>query len=480
MSEAALPSGLVGRTASKPGIFSIDERQWRKFGNWALIWLFLANAAFIAMWAVGAPPRVLDILGIGAIGLLVRPLPAWVRGLTFLTAMTYSVLAFIAGLFNLAISSLLYSVRFLVEIKPTNSTEYIVGGMLLLGISLLALWLQRRNQNFTDIRLVVLAILGTVSLAGLDAHMAQGMRGHYQRAAVEGTPFMSGSQGSGLVPAGGVPDRHLMLIMVESLGEPVGNADMADLLFARYDDPAVTDRFEMTKGETTYYNSTTAGEIRELCGRWGDYYEVLENPDPACLPAKLAAAGYGTRAYHSFTGAFFDRAKWYPNIGFEHEEFGEQLLGRGARECGGVFPGACDRDIPALLANDLKAAEKPQFLYWLTVNSHLPVPPGMNLDVDHCEKISARLAAEYPMICRQFALWDQLDQAIIKEITVPDFPPTDILIVGDHMPPYFDRHHRSQFAPDRVPWMLLRWKGDEEQQSTVAAGRPKAEDGAIG
>ena len=37
---------------------------------------------------------------------------------------------------------------------------------------------------------------------------------------------------------------------------------------------------------------------------------------------------------------------------------------------------------------------------------------------------------------------------------------TDILIVGDHMPPYFDRHDRSQFAPDRVPWLLLKWKGD--------------------
>jgi hypothetical protein len=27
------------------------------------------------------------------------------------------------------------------------------------------------------------------------------------------------------------------------------------------------------------------------------------------------------------------------------------------------------------------------------------------------------------------------------------------------MPPYFDRYDRRQFAPDRVPWLLLRWKG---------------------
>lgn len=480
MSDVALPAGLISQIGSASKVLSIDSTQWRRFGNWALIWLALANVAFVGMWAVGAPPRVIDILAIGAVGLLVRPLPAWVRGLAFLAAMTYSVLAFIAGLFNLVLSSLLHSLRFLAEIRPTNSTEYIVGGVLLIGITLLALWLQRRNQNFTDIRLVVLGIVATAALAACDALMAQGMRGHYQRAAVEGTPFMSGSALSGLVLADGKPKRHLMLVMVESLGEPAGNADMERLLFARYNDPAVTDRFAISKGDTVYYNSTTAGEMRELCGRWGDYYEVLDRVDAACLPARLAASGYGTRAYHSFTGGLFERSSWYRNIGFQHEEFGPDLLKRGARECGGVFPGACDRDVPALLAQDLKAAETPQFVYWLTVNSHLPVPPGMNLDVDDCSRISAILAAEYPMICRQFALWDQLDQALIREITAPDFPPTDILIVGDHMPPYFDRHHRSQFAPDRVPWMLLKWKEQPAADTAVAAGAGKAKDGAIG
>jgi hypothetical protein len=88
------------------------------------------------------------------------------------------------------------------------------------------------------------------------------------------------------------------------------------------------------------------------------------------------------------------------------------------------------------------------------------VPPGRNLEVENCERVSPRLASEYPMICRQFAIFDAIDAALVREITAPDFPPTDILIVGDHMPPYFDRHYRRQFAPDRVPWLLLRWKGD--------------------
>lgn len=259
-----------------------------------------------------------------------------------------------------------------------------------------------------------------------------------------------------------------MVIVVESLGLPNGNPELQKLLFARYKTPEVKAKFDLSFGSTTYYNSTTAAEIRELCGRWGDYQELVEAKDSTCLPAELARKGYETRAYHSFTGDFFDRQYWYPNIGFQHQTFGPELLAKGAQDCGGVFPGACDRDVPRQLAAQLKAATKPQFIYWLTVNSHLPVPTGSNLNVDRCGQVSPELSEKFPMVCRQVGLWSQLDAAFVKEITAPDFPATDILIVGDHMPPYFDRKTRSQFAPDRVPYIMLRWKG-EAKPATAAA-----------
>jgi phosphoglycerol transferase MdoB-like AlkP superfamily enzyme len=174
----------------------------------------------------------------------------------------------------------------------------------------------------------------------------------------------------------------------------------------------------------------------------------------------LARGGAQTTAYHSFDGQFFDRDKWYPNIGFDKQLFRSELSKGGAEACGGVFPGVCDRDVPRQLAAHLKAANKPQFVYWLTVNTHLPVPERNNLDTENCERVSPKLASEYPMICRQIAIWDAIDAAMVKEITAADFPPTDILLVGDHMPPYFDRKSRTQFAPDRVPWLLLKWRGE--------------------
>lgn len=477
MSGVALSPDAPKPSAKRSLFGSISTDEWRAFANWFVVWIVLANIAFAGMWLIGAPPRFAEIVTGGVVGLIVRKWPAWVRYVAFIGVLAYSLLGFIAGLFNLAIASLLHSLKFFVEINPANSIEYIIGGALLVVICGVALWQVRRPQGFTDTRLVLLAVVSTLSLVGIDHLMGQGMRGHYKRAAEVGTPFTSASDSAGFgVIAEGKP-RNLMLIMVESMGEPVGNAEMDRLLFARYNTSAITERFELSTGTSTYFNSTTAAEIRELCGRWGDYYEVLEKADTGCLPARLAEAGYETKAYHSFAGGFFDRNKWYPNIGFEQSSFADTLIERGTLQCGGVFAGACDRDVPALLAKDLKAAEKPQFIYWLTVNSHLPVPPGMNLDVDQCETVSTVLAKDYPMICRQFALWDQMDRAIIKEISAADFPETDILIVGDHMPPYYDRHHRSQFAPDKVPWLMLRWRGEETDEVASAPSDTASDDG---
>jgi hypothetical protein len=392
--------------------------------------------------------------------------------------MAYSILSFVAGLFNLAIGSLAHSLNFFAELDYSQSREYLIGTALVVVLIGTACWLLRRPTKFQDTRLLTGAIAAVLALAVVDFIAGQGMRGHYNRAASADTPFTSALEQSGLVPANGNIDRNVLIVMVESLGVPVGNPEMQQLLFAQYQNADLQSQFEITSGETVFYNSTTAGEIRELCGRWGDYFDLVDTKDSSCLPARLAANGVQTWAYHSFVGDFFERSQWYPNIGFTNMVFRDDLVRGGSNLCGGVFPGACDRDVPSQIAAQLKSGEAPQLVYWLTVNSHLPVPLGNNLDVEECERISPKLAAEYPMICRQFAIWDSIDSALVREITAADFPPTDILIVGDHMPPYYDRYNRQQFAPDRVPWLALKWRSkvsDQPQDGSlplIAAAKP--------
>ena len=438
---------------------ALDQQERASLANWLLVWVVLANIGFSLMYFVGSPPRLTSILMFGAIGLFTRSLHYSIRVLGFMGALAYAVFTILGSLFNLPIYSLSKSIVFMSDLNAFSSYEYIGLGLLLMGLVVAAALALRRPGNFTDARALLIAV-GAVALVGAcDFAMGYGMRGHYKRLHTDGAPFTSAVSASSLVPAAGAAERNILVIMVESLGTPAGNADLEQLVFARYRDPALRARFDVTRGNTTYYGSTTSGEVRELCGRWGDYYDILDRRDDTCLPAKLARRGYETFAYHSFAGEFFDRTTWYPNVGFDNLRFRSDLLKGGAETCGGVFPGACDRDVPRQLAAHLKAAEKPQFIYWLTVNSHLPVPEANNLGVENCERISPRLAADYPMICRQVAIWDDIDKAIVREITAADFPATDILIVGDHMPPYFDRKSRVQFAPDRVPWLLLKWRG---------------------
>ena len=117
--------------------FALDEKT-KMFLHWALIWVLMANVGFMALWFIGAPMRWWEIGIIGFTGLIVKRFPFWVRYLSFLGVMTYSALTFIGGLFNLNLSSLTYSVRFFLELKPGNAVEYIGVGaalVLILGIA---------------------------------------------------------------------------------------------------------------------------------------------------------------------------------------------------------------------------------------------------------------------------------------------------------------------------------------------------------
>jgi hypothetical protein len=399
---------------------------------------------------VGAPPRAIPIALAGLVGLIVKRMPRVVQWIAFVGVMVYSLLSFVSGLFSLTLDSLVYSLQFFAEIKPSNSIEYIAAAVVMVGILIGSWFLLKRDTNFAKPLHILLGGALIFGLVGADAAVGEGMRGHYFRPAPVGAAFESAVNKSGF-SARADGQRHLVLIMVESLGVPKDNKAMSDKLFAYYNSSAVKERYEVSQGTSLYYNSTTSGEMRELCGRWGDYYELLKTDDPKTLdflPAQLAEKGYATLAMH---------------IGFQKREFAVDLEKRGAEWCGGVFAGACDRQVPKMLAENLKRATQPTFQYWLTLNTHLPVPTEQNLNAEHCEKVSVELARDYPMICRQFAIFDDIDKALVKEITASDFPETDILLVGDHMPPFFDRHHRSQFDPERVPWLYLKAKGAQPE-----------------
>jgi hypothetical protein len=426
------------------------------FITWALGWVLLPNLPFLAMWLVGGPPRVLEIFVTGLVGLLVRRAPFWVQFPVFLALLVASLMSFVSALFSLSIKSMFYSLRFVVELSPSASIEYVALAALLV-FTLVGAWrVLRRPQGFDKPMLIVAAGALLFGLCAVDLWAQSSTRGSYRSAPPADAPFSSAVRQTGFDALAG-RGNHLLVVMVEALGLPRDPALQARLV-QRWRQGDIARRYEVSTGSTPFWGSTTNGEMRELCGRWDNYHGLLEKSDPACLPAKLVRQGYRTTAIHGFKNEFFGRTSWYPNVGFQRLVFREELVAQGVTGCGGVFPGACDRDVPALIGAQLKAAKEKQFVYWLTLNSHIPVPASESLGTKDCARFDPALARDHAMVCRLFSLWADVDAQLAKVLADPALPPTDILLVGDHAPPFFDRTQRSQFDGERVPWVLLKHK----------------------
>lgn len=447
-SSLAAQGSASSREIHVPTTVAHDDPRCLK--NWLLVWLVLLNAPFAVFWYTGGPLRAPEIIAAATVAMVVRNASYSIRLLTFVALITWSSIRCVSGLFALSMTNIIDSVTLLETMNPTASLEYQYAGGLIITTLAGAVLLLKRGAAFKSAPMVLIAAFCTLVFAATDTAAKWHSRGSYGRKAPEGAAFESGIAKSGILKAT-TKRRHIIVVVVEALGQPSDPVG-ARLLLKPWGDPRLLSHYTVEHGTSAYFGSTTNAEIRELCGRWGDFDAVLQRPDRTCLPFELEKAGYETTAIHSFSGKLFQRSEWYPNVGFQNMLFSQDLLQLGARKCEGVFAGACDPDVPKILAQRLKNASKPQLLYWLTVNSHLPV---LRRD-GRCHEYSPELAKAARMACRVLRIYDDVASALIEEIVAEGFPDADILLVGDHMPPFFDRWNRSKFDPARVPWIILK------------------------
>ncbi len=450
-----MPPAALARPSARTNSWTRRDPQLAAFLNWLACWVVLPNLPFLPITLMGGPPRLYDILACGIAGLIARRLPFALRALVFVCLMAWLVTGFIASMFNMGVGMIMSVATLVFDMSPATSPEYVLGAGLLLLACGLALWLLKQPGTFDQPGYLALAVGITVALAGGDYAISRDTIGSYSRLAPAGAPFSSAtSQTDLLALADG--QTNVLVVVVEAMGQP-SDPILRRQLEAMWIRPELAGRYEMSHGQTPFYGSTTSGEIRELCHRWGNYAGI-ETAQPNCLPAQMAAIGYGTTSIHGFQASFFERDRWYPLLGFQRSIFGAELLQDGATLCPNVFPGACDREVPTLISRTLDEADKPQFLYWLTLNSHLPIIENAELGTQDCARLGAARDSNFPMICRLFAIWQDIADALVREVSRPDFPPTHILIVGDHMPPFTHQASRLQFDPENVPWVLLRYK----------------------
>jgi Sulfatase len=283
--------------------------------------------------------------------------------------------------------------------------------------------------------------------------------------------------------AGGQEKPNIVLVLVESWGL-ANDLTLRRALTESYFEPEVLSRYEIREGTVPFYGSTVAGEARELCGNRMGFYLLKAGAQQLqhCLPDKLAGLGYHSIALHGNDGHMFDRSTWYSSIGFEEQWFRDQFRQQGLPLCVGAAVGTCDAAIAEWIGDRLEKRDaEPDFVYWVTLNSHLPVPVPSPLAAGAPCSITPLLAHEAPL-CSWYQLVDHVHRSVSQLAMTELARPTVFVLVGDHAPPFADPELRGQFSSEVVPYVVLVPRGenriDAEGGTSLTSGAARG--GAFG
>jgi hypothetical protein len=254
----------------------------------------------------------------------------------------------------------------------------------------------------------------------------------------------------------GQPEYNLVLVLLESWGLST-DASLRSALVEPYLQPELLAQYQILQGTAPFYGGTIAGEARELCNsRFGFHIidassQELQN----CLPDRLNALGFHSMAVHGMDGRMFSRSTWYPRIGFQEMWFRDKFTQLGLQSCIGAFKGTCDADLAGWIGRRLQQNDtNPDFVYWVTLNSHLPVPVPSGLpDGAPCSAVP--ILSQQPPLCSWYQLVANVHRSVARLAMTKLARPTIFVVVGDHAPPFANTTLRSQFSGTDVPYIVL-------------------------
>ena len=429
----------------------------------ALAYVLVPNVPFMAMWYFITPRRLFAVPFYLIAGLIAVRLPLWAAAALFAGVAGFDVLLVISGIFDLSPRLVLDAIQFAPLLDLGGSALYAGLGVIVASTVALIVWLTGRYRPRLTSASPLLALVVMFAWLGVEASANVSVNKLFGEHMTSLVKFDSALNRSGLAARQPGKDRNLLIVMVEGMGA-YADPRHAGLLSALIDTDAVREKYDFSHGTSPYLGSTTGAAARELCGEWGSYLDYRDGPPKPCLPRRLSLAGYESVALHGFTQKFFDRDIWYPKIGFDRTLFAEQLVRDRVdghdRVCGLTFKGFCDNDVGEVARGMLTQRDgKRRFVYWLTLNTHMPFDIDQATHRFGCAANGGIFADK--TVCYLSEMWADIVAQVASIATDPELPPTDILIVGDHHTPLFTRTARGLFAPGKVAWFALKAKTSE-------------------
>ncbi len=422
-------------------------------GALLLAGLVLPNALFLVAFLLdmGMPPRTLPMIGYLLAAWLLTRYPAMVPVTAYLAILAADMLLLIASNFNLTVEELVAALDLVAELDLLGSPAYLGSAAAVLvsaalSMAVLAAWGPRmRLARPLPVLTAALALISADLFLKVSPHY------HFGHAFAAQTPVQPATRTAGLWQPDG---RNVLLVIVEGLGHLADPAQRAFLL-EPLTSPALQNRYDITQGSTAFFGSTTAAEMRELCATRSFYADTGPEVWSGCLPRLYAERGYRTAGRHGFGQDMFERKDWWPLIGLQDTRFHQQLAGMPT--CGATFRGVCDPELADQLKPLLSDPAQPSFVYFLTLNTHIPLELGVRPASIDCGTDQRFQPLE---LCQMAGLWRDLFDRLAALAADPALAPTHILLVGDHTPPFWSRRARDAFVPGEVSWISLRWKSE--------------------
>jgi len=268
----------------------------------------------------------------------------------------------------------------------------------------------------------------------------------------EGDPFSEGEYKglmSSLVLEKGGSSKNFILVLNESWGasiDPALNYALMSPLLKEVENRGGV--YEV--GQVDAEGPTIKGEFRELCDKELLHINIrdLGSRADSCLPNQLRKKGFRTISVHPASGLMYDRAFWYPFVGFEESIFFETV--RWNSRCYS-FPGGCDVEVPGKV-RAFFGQDDQIFLYWLTLNTHSVYDERDIVFSDF--ECSEWQVDEQSSLCRYLRLQSQFFSTLAEMAAWPEISGSEFLIIGDHAPPILEPQYRGKFIDEReVAWI---------------------------
>lgn len=409
----------------------------------------VSMAALVA--GIGYPQRTAAIVLYAIVAVLARYVPRKFVFAAFIFVAIYDAVCTIALQFGLATTEIGLALHLVDELDLLESPLYLVMIAGCISVALASVMIMMRYRH------VLRAANPNIFLGAVLFYCAvdfiANTSAHYQFGSIYGAnkPMESAAETSGFRQLVLAHDpKRVLVIVVEAMGK-FSNPALQETLLTPFASDSLQKKYRVTNGSSTYFGSTTAGEMRELCDTRANYKNVAAEGGIGCLPGIFKDRGYKTAALHNFTKKFFDRRQWWPKIGFQETVFKEDLKRQNMRQCGGPFRGPCDVEMFPRITRAFQETEGPLFYYWLTLSTHVPIMPREATPRLGCDNQGG--AFGQTEVCNMAEMWIDIFEGVVKMTEA--IGPTEILIVGDHGPPLWSRIGRNLFEPGQVTWIRL-------------------------